>query len=342
MSNSIALPKKVRRIALLGGGAQLPVIAKQVVEVGFELTILTAPRHAEEQIGTGGGTLAEVMSQQGLAFSMAENWKDGWTLSKKEMSETIALSLGAAWIFKPQDLEDIFCNNLFNLHGTRLPTYRGGGGFSWQILNGNRLGFTLIHQIDGGIDTGTILSLHEFLYPMACRTPQQYADYYAEKLLSFLKSFFKSLQEGSFVPDIVSQPEYLSQYWPRLHTDTHGWINWNWGLHELDRFVCAFDEPYGGAQTFWGNQVVRLRKSMADMHDGAFHPFQSGIVFRTNGRWLNIAVNGGSLIICEALDTDGNNILSKIKVGDRFYTPGENLEASAERVIYTAKGKKVL
>ena len=34
-----------------------------------------------------------------------------------------------------------------------------------------------------------------------------------------------------------------STYWPRIDTESHGWINWNWSGEEILNFIKAFDDP---------------------------------------------------------------------------------------------------
>ena len=64
------------------------------------------------------------------------------------------------------------------MHGTRLPKNKGGGGFSWQILNNNRLGCNMIHQIDSGIDTGDIIFFKEYIFSQACKIPEDYEKFH--------------------------------------------------------------------------------------------------------------------------------------------------------------------
>jgi len=45
-----------------------------------------------------------------------------------------------------------------NLHGGRLPDYRGGSPINWQIINGETQGACSILYADEGIDTGDILA----------------------------------------------------------------------------------------------------------------------------------------------------------------------------------------
>ena len=215
------------------------------------------------------------------------------------------MSIGAAWIFKKETINGLFYGRLFNLHGTRLPQNRGGGEISWQIMMGNRFGFCQLHLVDGGLDTGHIVKTEEFLYPPSCRIPKDYKDIYVKKNLDFIINFIEKIKQEGVDIETVKQNEYFSSYYPRLNTRDHGWINWDDKVIQLERFICAFDEPYEGAKCFWNDQIVFIKKVCVDYHDQSFHPYQSGIVYRNNGKWLCVCAIGGSLIIEEIIDSDG-------------------------------------
>ena len=139
----------------------------------------------------------------------------------------------------------------------------------------------------------------------------------------------------------MSQPEYLSSYWPRLHTDTHGYIGWDWKLEDIERFVCAFDDPYAGAITFVNDRKVRIKNCLSSLSDGTFHPFQTGIVYKITGAALFVAAGDGSLVVRDVFDENGVNVTLDIRVGDRFETPVEYLEEARRfRAVYTSAGLK--
>ena len=256
------------------------------------------------------------------------------------MSDAFCLSLGAAWIFKKKIINEIFKNKIFNLHGTRLPQNRGGGGFSWQIMMGNRLGFCQLHLVDSGVDTGNLVRTEEFIYPANCRIPDDYEKLYLKKNFKFVINFIKELRQKGIDIETTKQSEYFSSYWPRLSTSDNGWINWSESIISLERFICAFDKPYEGCKTFLNSNKVFIRSVMSDFGDQSFHTFQSGIIYRKNSSWLMVAADGGSLIIQEVLDESGKNIMKDIQIGDRFVTPSKFLETRLERIVYTPQGKK--
>jgi methionyl-tRNA formyltransferase len=207
-------------------------------------------------------------------------------------------------------------------------------------MGGNRIGYGALHVVDAGVDTGAIVHLEEFLFPHACRAPADYFAYAIERYVAFLGELLLKTRTGSVSFAGLAQPEHVSTYWPRLHTETHGWIDWSWEAPALERFICAFDDPYPGARTTWNGTKVHLKSASLHLQDGVFHPYQAGVVYRKAPEWICVAAAGGALIVERVVGTDGATLFDAIKVGDVFFTPHADLEKSRQRIIYTAKGIK--
>lgn len=337
-SNTLTLGP-CKRLLLLGGGELLRMLCAWAPSNGYSVSVLTSPRHAVEMVNNE--SLEDYLRREGVPYLVADK------IEKDEVGDFVGntddafcLSLGAAWLFKADTIKKYFSNRLFNLHGTRLPQNRGGGGFSWQIITANRFGFCVLHIIDGGIDTGDIVLFDEFLYPAACRIPIDFENIYIRKNFVFLTNLFKDIAAEPKEVELVAQAEYFSTYWPRLHTLTNGWIDWTLNPYELERFICAFDAPYAGAQTYLNGQRVHLLSVSLNFQDGVFHSFQSGLIYRKAKSWICICVNGAALIVEKITDETGKDILDTVNIGDRFITPTEKLESSKQRVIYKPAGLK--
>ncbi len=134
---------------------------------------------------------------------------------------------------------------------------------------------------------------------------------------------------------------YSSTYYPRLHTPTHGWIDWSWPASDIDRFILAFDE-LPGRKDLWGNETVVLRDCQLHVGEIGHHPFQTGLVVRNNGKWLTVALEGDCcLLVSEARDESGRDLIPHIKEGDRLFTPQSTLDqAMMTRVQFTPTGLK--
>jgi methionyl-tRNA formyltransferase len=255
-------------------------------------------------------------------------------------TSALAMSFGARWIFRKRHIEGSFKNHLVNVHGSRLPFDKGGGGFSWRILKGDRIGNLLIHAVDEGVDTGNVLKSAKYIIPDTVLRPIDYLHDNARRCLPFVETFVADLQSGVAFAT-ANQPTYAGSYYPRLNTDLHGWINWEWGGLDISRFICAFDNPYAGAQTILQNQPVRIRQ--AHLHGGepSSHPFMAGLVLRHDGDWIVVATADGSAILIEEVLLNGANILSRIKEGDRFVTPRETLDSAlSTRARYGAVARE--
>ena len=87
---------------------------------------------------------------------------------------------------------------------------------------------------------------------------------------------------------------------------------------------------------FW---QPHLKKCYSEFNDGPFHPFQIGLIYKIYSGAVFIATRLGTLIVHEVLDENGKNIIVKLYLGQRFYTPLKHLEESMTfSAEYTAEG----
>jgi methionyl-tRNA formyltransferase len=327
----------INNIVLLGGGVTLRQLCLWAMSEGTPIKVVTAPRHAAES--SDGQTLANFLACKNLTHLVVDDIREPSVRNfLGDTTRSFSLSLGAAWILSQQTIANCFASGLFNLHGTRLPQNRGGGGFSWQILMGNRFGFCAMHRVDGGLDTGDIVAVEEFLYPSSCRIPLDFQTIYQRKSFDFIVKFIERYRTDGQTLASLPQPEYLSSYWPRLITDLNGWIDWSAEASELERFICAFDDPYAGARTTVDGGQVRLKRVCLNYQDGHFHSYQSGLIYRKANSWLCVATKGAGLIVERVVDEDDYDVLNKVRIGDRFVTPWAKLDEAKQRAVIRPTG----
>ena len=262
---------KVDYIILFGGGELLAKFALSLIEKNFRFMVVTSERHSKESINIDSEVinLKQFLDDYKIDHHISQDVNYDNFMISKISATTCGISIGAAWIFRDSFIEH-FNGKLLNVHGTRLPQNRGGGGFSWQILRSNRLGFSVIHQIETGIDTGPIIKYKEFFYPASCRIPRDYKELYIKNTYSLLNEFLEDIKNNREFK-CINQRECFSIYWPRLSTEMHGFIDWTWPLQDIELFICAFDDPYKGASTFINGRRVFLKKCFSDFNDGRFH-----------------------------------------------------------------------
>jgi len=263
---------------------------------------------------------------------------------KVNIENTLFVSLGARYIFNKNIIKKVFRNKLINFHSTRLPFDAGSGGYSWRILKGDRINNQLVHLVDENIDSGPIIDYETNLFPSYCKIPKDFNQFSENKFVLFYKKFIKKIISNyKFI--LKYQTNYIGSYTPRLNTKINGFIDWSMDSHDLFKFINAFDDPYDGASTYLNNRKIgKVFIKSVHLHGGEVlsHPFMSGIVSRHNGDWVVVNTNGKySLIIEKVLDIKGKNIISEIKVGDRFFTPHSKLDfAKNKRIFYSSKGLK--
>ena len=329
---------RIETYLLMGGGSVLPELALDLKGAGQQVLVTISPRHAEETLPASECTLARYLETNGLEYLVSKEINRDPRVLERIGSNTFGLSVGSAWIFRKSFI-DRFEDRLVNSHGERLPQDRGSG-YSWHILRDNRLGCCLVHQVDETVDSGPIIKYKEFLYPPWCRIPKDYLQVYREQNKDFLLEFLEQVKDDEEF-SLTMQPEYLSSYWPRLSTEHHGYLDWTWRLRQLERFICAFDEPLKGASTFINGTRVFLKSCLVHINDGVFHPYQTGIIYRKTANLVFVATEDGTLVIGSATDENGRDVMSNLSLGDRFYTPVECLEEARKfRAVYTPMGLK--
>jgi methionyl-tRNA formyltransferase len=335
MTKSLSLfPAGVfRRLLILGLDRKAVSLCRLARSAGFDVAVLTGPRQLGETLADG-RSAAQALSD----FKVELVVKDALMENDPLLAggeDALIFSTSSPFIIRSWLIER-FNGRVINSHGTRLPRWRGGGGYSWQIMAGDRSGNSLVHLVTPRIDDGPIVYERGYAFPSHLRRPIDYMNHAERMDEEFLGDLFAKISAGFSFP-LRFQDENISTYFPRLNSERQGYIDWTWPGDAIERFILAFSTPYAGAKTF-------LNKNKVHIFDGHFvegvqpqHPFFAGLIVRVfNGR-LYVVVEGGQLDIALA------DIVStrEIKAGDRLHTPRTLLDdAIAVRPIYTPAGLK--
>ena len=329
----------IKEIVLLGGGKLLRELILWAKSEKIKVKVITSPRHEKEYVDKN--KFSNFLREQKIQYITTNDINTKLVKDfLRNSSNVFYLSCGSSWIFNSSAIISLFNNKLFNLHSTGLPQNRGGGGYSWQIMMGIKFGYSTLHLVDSGIDTGPIIKNEQFLFPAGARIPIDFEKVAEKNNLKFVTKFITDNRYKKKIIQITPQQKYLSTYWPRLNSEISSWIDWSMSPEELERFICAFDDPYSGAKTLVNGKIVKIKGAYLSSQDGPFHSYQNGIIYRKGKNWLCVALNKLTLIITKILDEKHRNIFEKINVGDRLATPGKKLELSHKRIIYSPSGLK--
>jgi methionyl-tRNA formyltransferase len=237
----------------------------------------------------------------------------------KKIKPDIGLIIGSKWIFT-NDFISQFKIGLFNYHPAPLPCYRGAGIFSWQILNGEKEACVTIHKITEKIDEGGIV-IQKKKYLNEKPTPQDFISNIENLALQTITLFINEFSKDNTFENLDSQNSIESSYFPPLRANINGAINWEWDGIEIEIFIRAFSRPYSGAFTYYGNlqKEIRFLKSSFTPSKN-HHPFSYGLLIVKTSNAIQIIVKGGILFVnIDDIDSDEVDIISKLKLGGRFW-----------------------
>lgn len=333
---------RIDKVILFGGAPLLVATARYLKESGTAVRIYTSPRHAAEPLDASGTTLALALGALGLPFVSTEDISSEKTLPSEITPSTLGIGMGEAWSFSPA-LIQAFGGRLIDFMGIPHPRYRGGAHYTWMLLRGERQGGLNLQVINeamlqGEYDDGEIVKSGTYRFPETARTPMDFFAAAVPNEVAFIREFLEEVKAGKDF-DFRKPDESKSLFLPRLNTMVHGWIDWSWAGDEIERFICAFDEPYAGASTRLNGVRVHLKGAAMGRDEGPFHPWQSGLVTRvTPEEGCVIATRSGHLKVKTIVPSKGESLARPPKPGDRLFTPAADLESAlGARVSYGAK-----
>ncbi|MFQ5596588.1 MAG: hypothetical protein ACE5GK_00915 [Nitrospiria bacterium] len=322
----------IEKLALFGGGPLMVAFAKEALKRGIQPTVFAVKRHLEEQLSNEDGLCLEAaLDVASIPTVHARDVNVSPELQSLVSEKTMGIGLGETYRFDKETIAR-FQGRLFDFMVIRLPQYRGGAHFTWQILREDKVGCWNIQVINdemvpGVFDSGELIKTREYGIPSWARIPKDYFQLAHEEGLKLFIEFMDEIQsDKTFAP--VPLNEANRSYFPRLSTIKQAFIDWSWHRDEIARFICAFDDPYPGASTFLGGQRVFLKRCQVAPVNFSSHPFLSGLVYRVSGPSALIATRSGSIVVEGILAENGKDLVPELKAGQRFHTPVQYLEAS--------------
>jgi len=152
-----------------------------------------------------------------------------------EFNDCVFISLEFDRIINP----DLFISkNLFNIHFSLLPAYKGMYTSAWPLINGEiRTGVTL-HKIDSGIDTGDIIDQKKIRITKSTTSRDLYLNYIEEGTKLMIKNF-NFLIENTFKTQKQSFKS-SSYYDKRSINYLNLRVNYNQTAFQINNQIRAF------------------------------------------------------------------------------------------------------
>ena len=179
----------------------------------------------------------------------------------------------------------------FNLHGSKLPQYRGAAPINWAIINGETETGVTTFFIEKEIDTGQMI-FQESEPIHADDTAGTLHDRLMERGASLVLKTVEAIAAGQYPR--TPQPDAADMKpAPKLHRDTTE-INWNQPAHTIRNFIRGLS-PYPTAWAVVNGKTYKIygatiaNESPMPAEPGhAFTDHKTKLLVRAEDGWLSI------------------------------------------------------
>lgn len=202
-------------------------------------------------------------------------------------------------------------------HPSLLPKYRGASAINWALIKGETVTGLTLFWVDQGIDTGPILLQKEVTVEPDDTTGSLYFNKIFPLGVEAIGEAVDLIKTGN--PPRIVQDESKANYDPPCR-DEHAIIDCSKPAEVVYNLIRGCD-PQPGAHTLFQQNRVRLfdcRLQRGDISTA------SGTITAIEGESVNVALNGGTLIV-NKMRGDGGKIAAAefarqagLKVGDQL------------------------
>ncbi|WP_273432465.1 methionyl-tRNA formyltransferase [Chitinibacter tainanensis] len=225
--------------------------------------------------------------------------------------------VAAYGIILPQAVLDLPSFGCLNIHASLLPRWRGAAPIQRAILAGDDATGITIMQMDAGLDTGDMLSIHTT--PISAQDNAQtlhdkLATQGAEAIVAALADL-PTLQAQRQV-----QPAAGVTYAEKLKKE-EAQIDWQQSADTLCRMIRAFN-PFPSAQTTLDGQAVKIWQASVCAGDGV-----AGEILAVEKDALLVACGSGALRISELQKAGGKRLPTQAFLAGSPLTAGQRFGA---------------
>jgi methionyl-tRNA formyltransferase len=231
----------------------------------------------------------------------------------RDAQADVALVIAYGRILPPAVLEAPR-RGCLNLHASILPRYRGAAPITWAIVRGERETGISLMQMDEGMDTGPVFSIHRL--PIG---PEMTADELSVALGALAAEVVRADVPRAVAGDLVAAPQdhAAATTAPILDKD-HGRIDWSKPAGEVHDHVRGMTS-WPGAFTVAQGKTLKVLESRLDTAEGGAAP---GTVVAASKQGIVVACGQGALRILRA-QVEGRKALGAAElVGGRALTVG--------------------
>ena len=288
------------RIIFWGNGNRGVQCLKTLLDKKYNIELAVVHHHGGKQWYA---SVAECAAENGISTIDPENPNDRAVenVLKSHASDLFILA-GYGMIIRQNiiSIPKVMC---INLHGGKLPQYRGSSPMNWALINGET-SFTLsIIKVDAGVDTGDIvlertfdISINDTIRDLHRIANEHFPDMLIETLTR--------LEDSSY--QLRPQDKKHGSYYPRRFPDD-GLILWDmYTAGQVHNHIRALTTPYPCAFSFYKGRKVKLLSS--ELSDTRYYG-EPGRLYMKSKRGLLICARDQCLWLRKAVFEDSEESL---------------------------------
>ena len=271
-----------------------------ILESGHEIDLLVLQNQKNTQWYADANKIAE---KYGISVIEPEDPNDIETQnSLKNICSDLFILAGYGKILKKHIIEipKLMC---INLHGGKLPEYRGSSPMNWALINGETTFSISIIKLDDGVDTGDVILERTFpiTQDMTIRDLHRMAD---ETFPEMVLEVLKQMEVGTY--NLKKQDNSRIGYFP-LRFPEDGLIFWDlFTAEDIHNRIRALTDPYPCAFTYFNGRKVKLKASI--LRDTNFYGEPGRIYLKKDGKLL-VCASDKCLWITDAVFEDTGKTL---------------------------------
>ncbi|MGH8764858.1 MAG: methionyl-tRNA formyltransferase [Burkholderiales bacterium] len=291
-----------------------------LLDAGHEVVlVLTQPdRPAGRGLKTSTSAVKRLALRRGLDIFQPQSLKDAGALERVASVRPEILVVAAYGLILPQPALELAPHGALNIHASLLPRWRGAAPIQRALLAGDRESGITIMQMDAGLDTGPILSLHP-LSIGETDDAQTLHDGLASLGATAIVRALEDIAAGRAraMPQPIEGASYASKI-----TKDETEIDWSRGCADVERLVRAF-RPAPGARSSLQGQPVKIWR--ARRAEGSGKP---GTVLAADDSGVLVACGEGALCLTELQRAGGKRLAAAEFLRGISLHAGERLGAA--------------
>jgi len=333
MSEKIVRPY---RVGFLGRGSLgYQVLSELLRDPNVQVPVIFTCVHSPE-VGESEASFERTAAENDIPFYSTNN------INKQEWIDILRdgkldLAVAMLWVNTVSaPVIETAKAGFLNLHGGKLPKYRGNACGTWAILNGeSEIGVTVHLMEPGRLDSGPML-LQELIPVTPDALVSELTDEVNRRGARMVIDAVRLLRMGHARPLEQDEDQALRCY-PRLPRD--GEIDWNKSANSIWTLIRAAGRPYPGAFSFFSDvfDKGRIKKLTIWGARVAEHPTDfcavPGHVLLDLGKEVAVPCGDGKLLMLEEIQIDGVDV----KPRKAFRSARQRLGLDTETLIRLAE-----